>query len=261
MKIRLEVKKTPNIEAIMDVTIDNNPSQLICSCFEDENNLSYQRLDYLVNNLKGSLPVAAYCFDSDKILDAASKYYMVQDLSSDDAGYVFNWRDIEDKYFINIRDKNDNDSVIHELIHLGHDLLIMPYDKKTNKINPEFENLEQVIETATLLFTRYLPNLDMDIKEVQINKVMKTIDKYHLKSSLNNDFNIENTCSFYKQLLDNIEKHIHFQNKFFSLDEEFEFNGIFNNYYLDDIKERLLEDTIDNIINETKRQLFLKFDQ
>ena len=255
MIISLGIKPEFDVSGITEVTLDSGLPEIVCrygNIFLRERCL--RNFGEVVDEINKSPVRKSFCFSSDRILNAAAKYFIVHESCEVEghhySGLTREWLGMEDKLYCSVQELGDTPTVVHELIHLAHGYpnyrSVMESDN--DELSPR--ELENAIEIATKLFLRYIPRLPFDIRNAQIGRVLNTINDHSLKDGLATPENLDRNCYFFK------EKHIpRLRRSYEELhkNESFYLNGIFNNYYWEDIREVLLNGNF----HSPKRQKFL----
>lgn len=205
-----------------------------------DEDISIKPFSLVLDRIKGNA-IAEYTISTDRILEAASSYYIIFDPRIKYAGLAGKWGEQDDKLCARIQNKCDIETVVHELIHLGHNYLRKPEVSDDFSDNSQRDNLENAIEIATELFLRYSPELRFQIRDSQIAKVLKTIERYGFKYALSLEGEIDSTARFFRNRLNTSELNLEgLPSRVFRASEEFDYHGIFNNYYWEELRECLL---------------------
>lgn len=244
MIVNVKIKENPQVFSVAEVSIDNELPELLCRFQEHlDEDIEIKPYSLVLDRLRGH-SIADYTFGTDRVLDAASMYFIIFDASIKYAGLAGKWREGDDKLCARIKDKCDNGTVVHELIHLGHNYLRKPDVSDDFDDNPQRDNLENAVEIATKLFLKCSPDLPLKIRDLQIAKVLHAMDKYSFRDYFCTLDCIDSNSHFYREMLNKGR---------FRGDEEFDFTGIFHNYYWEELKEVLLNGNF----QPPKRQRFL----
>lgn len=149
MIINLGMKPDLDISGIAKLSIDRLPIELVCMYKDDAFvDKKVRSLDSVIQEIKQTAPRKFFGFSSDRILDAALKYFIIYDPDLKRQGEAGRWLGQEDKLHAKIREKGDNKTLIHELIHLAHGYLYREVMDSPDDIQSTYD-FENAIDIAS----------------------------------------------------------------------------------------------------------------
>jgi hypothetical protein len=236
MIISLEMIPGPIICSIAEVSINQEIPSYICrykAGLDDESII--EPFDSVIRRLK-TLCGNKFSFSSERILEAASNYYIVYDpsiLHANFAGVASPSTIPENRRYAIAGLKDSPHTIVHELIHLAYCHRSRDVSNDFDEIN-QYYDLENAVEIAAELFLYHIPGLPEDIKNSQIAMVKATLGKYNFLDYMKTPDSIDHKSKFFRDTLRD-------KSRAFTEEENFDYKGIFNNYYWEEIRASLID--------------------